>query len=75
MSNINPCPFCGGKAELRTTIYEGKRKGVPIDSYVTCTKCFAMSDRFLYKNTDRTGANPAEAAVNAWNRREGEKDG
>ncbi len=68
---LKPCPFCGGDAEVRTTYYELKTKDVPINSYVRCTKCFAQTYEFSYKNTDRTGTNPVESAVDAWNKRNG----
>ena len=37
MSKVNllPCPFCGGKAEMRITKYGG--------SYVMCTRCFCRT--------------------------------
>ena len=69
MSELKSCPFCGGEAEIRTTYYELETKDVPINSYVRCTKCFAQTHEYPYKNTDRTGTNPVESAVNAWNRR------
>lgn len=32
---LTPCPFCGGKAEIRMTKYGG--------SYVICTNCFCRT--------------------------------
>ena len=67
---LKPCPFCGGKAEVRTKYIEKETKDVPVSSYVRCTRCFAHSDEFLYKNTEFTLIDPAEEAIKAWNRRE-----
>ncbi len=69
MNELKHCPFCGGKAEIRTTYYELETKDVPISTYVRCTRCFARTNEYLYKNTDLTGINPPEEAVKAWNRR------
>ena len=69
MSELKPCPFCGGEAEVRTVHIEKERKDVPMFSYVRCGKCFAQTYEFPYKNADMTGTNPAESAVKAWNRR------
>ena len=66
---LKPCPFCGGEAEVRTKILELVTKDVPIESYVTCTKCFASTSGFSYKDADRKGIVPAEEAAKAWNRR------
>ena len=66
---LKPCPFCGGEAESRI-IYEGKRETLKaMFHYVRCSKCFAQTFSFPYKNTDRTGVNPADEAIEAWNRR------
>lgn len=32
---LRPCPFCGGKPEMKITKYGG--------SYVMCTKCFCRT--------------------------------
>ena len=32
---LKPCPFCGGKAEMKITKYGG--------SYVICTQCFCRT--------------------------------
>lgn len=69
MTELKPCPFCGGDAEVRTIFIEKETKDVPISSYVRCTQCFASTDEYHYKNADRTGINPSEEAVKAWNRR------
>ena len=73
MSDLKPCPFCGGEAEIRTTYRELETHDVPIYSYVRCTKCFAQTYEFPYKNTDRTGTKPVDSAIEAWNRRIGEQ--
>lgn len=66
---LKRCPFCGGKAEVRTKYIEKETKDVPVSSYVRCTRCFAQSDEFLYKNTEFILIDPAEEAIKAWNRR------
>lgn len=66
---IKPCPFCGGKAEVRTIAREKETKIVPISSYVRCTWCYAQTNEVLYKNTEWTLIDPAEEAIKAWNKR------
>ena len=66
MEKLKPCPFCGGEADSR--IVYGRRKAMFY--YVRCSKCLAQTFYFPYKNTERTGVNPAEEAIKAWNRRE-----
>ena len=57
MSELKPCPFCGGEAEL--LIVPGKQtKWV-----IRCRKCFANNGAFVSDHD----------AVEAWNRRAKEK--
>ncbi len=55
MTDLKPCPFCGGKAEFR------KVKGAPYFPciFVICPKCLTTSDNY---------SNNEDAAAN-WNRR------
>ena len=70
---LKPCPFCGGKAELRTRVLERERKDEPLYSFVCCTSCFASGPNFHYKDIDRTGINPTDEAAKAWNKRAGKE--
>lgn len=69
MAELKPCPFCGGKAIIRycengdryrSNIYYPSKRGA-----VICEKC--RVETHVYSR--------ASKAVNAWNRRVGEKDG
>ncbi len=62
MSELKPCPFCGGKARInKNSFYEDKTKGFTDHSYgVECLDCFTQSFQF-YKTE--------EQAVKDWNRR------
>lgn len=58
MSELKPCPFCGGEAELRH-IAHGKT------AYVVCTKCGCKT-----QNTPAKCEYSADDIVaTAWNRR------
>ena len=47
MTDLKPCPFCGGKAEFARK--QVKTKGHWCDAvYVRCTNCDARSNRVLY---------------------------
>lgn len=41
MNELKPCPFCGGKAEMLISEYEGSRK----EYLVACTECDGMVER------------------------------
>lgn len=68
---LKPCPFCGGKAEIRTTYEVLKTTTRSLFSYVRCERCFAQTWEYSYKNTEHTKAIPIESAIKAWNMRAG----
>ena len=55
-TELKPCPFCGGKAELRRLSVQGRWS-----RYVRCPQCWASTD---LRDDD-------EAAAACWNRRYG----
>lgn len=61
MIELNPCPFCGHKAELRTYIYGAIRDEL---YWVWCEDCEAEIPSY---------PTPEEAAA-AWNRRADHED-
>lgn len=62
MSDLKPCPFCGG-SNLYQFIYPFKRKPGLRGCYVKCNGCGACT------GTHET----IEEAKNAWNERNGEQ--
>jgi len=56
MSELKPCPFCGGKAEINAWAAEDYDDG---DAMISCEKCEAKTS--IYVST--------EYAAEAWNRR------
>lgn len=70
MTELKPCPFCGGEAELRAT-WIGKNRDIEkaINKYVRCSRCFAQTWQYSTKNGERTGVNAADSAIQAWNSR------
>ena len=42
MEKLKPCPFCGGKAEMLISEYEGSRK----EYLVACEECDGMVERW-----------------------------
>lgn len=60
MSELKPCPFCGGKAFV-----EHDHEGIGA-SYVRCAKCGVKSIRF-YKSFAHASD---DKAVEFWNRRD-----
>lgn len=74
MREMKPCPFCGDNAAL---YYSSGRYGC--FCYVECDLCGAKSKAVSMgtRNPDDDWAEslPAFKAIDAWNRRVGEKDG
>ena len=65
MSELKPCPFCGGGAQL-----DHDRVGVGVYSKVRCIKCYCSTKKFGIS----TKVSSDELAVEAWNKRVGEWD-
>lgn len=61
MTELKPCPFCGGIGKILTIkkSIKGKERKYKYLSYVRCRHCFAKSD---VKDNERE-------AISAWNRR------
>lgn len=62
MSELKPCPFCGGEAVVeKHSWYEEKTKAFTDHSYgIKCLGCFTEGFQF-YKTEEK--------AIEAWNRR------
>lgn len=70
MSELKPCPFCGGNAEFVNTIAQDYcRDGRNIVCTVRCVQCNVQTGGFESK--DHTFAYK-DAAARAWNRRCGQ---
>lgn len=64
MTELKPCPFCGGKAKMHT----GVTLSVPKRSlaYCYCMRCQATSAHYEDRKQDGTFL---KEAIDAWNRR------
>ena len=69
MPDLKPCPFCGGKARIRTWVTS--RVPNVSKAIVICQECSASTDLFYEKVGD---AEFVFEAIEAWNRRAGEED-
>lgn len=65
MSELKPCPFCGGEAARLDFLDNTRNKNVKGFRYFGCRKCCVVSF---------AGMTEAEA-VEAWNRRASDADG
>ena len=59
MSELKPCPFCGGKAELHKVEFSNELQVNLMVYTVACCMCNATTSYYVY----------ADHAVDAWNRR------
>lgn len=57
MTELKPCPFCGGEAHVYETVNGGTRKLY----WIECLKCYAESPKSLDLPQD---------SIDAWNRRD-----
>lgn len=75
MSNkLKPCPFCGGKVELREiAIVPSESREFTVSYKIRCPKCnikFVFESRFrIEKGQQVITQNGYEKCVEAWNRR------
>ena len=60
MTELKPCPFCGGKAMLDHSI-----SGLNTTSFIRCNGCYVSTKRFVIS----TRASSDMEAIEAWNRR------
>ena len=83
MSDLKPCPFCGGKAVFeQSECGRAERSSVVIRFSVRCGKCgtsAATSYGNIFINLSKTGdlnvwCDEREKAVSSWNRRDYEAD-
>lgn len=71
MSELKPCPFCGGEAESGRTVI--KTNGTWCDAaFVRCTVCDARTNRVLYDAKKHPNCEEYEEAEEYWNRRVGD---
>ena len=66
MSDLKPCPFCGGEAKDVV-----KRKRRIFEAFVQCRKCNAKSGVMLTEPFEKWNR-AMEEAIEAWNRRASE---
>jgi Lar family restriction alleviation protein len=66
MTDLKPCPFCGGEAEFSL----GKTGDGADWHYLECGECEAMGPRIKYADHNIA---VKEALAEAWNNRAGEK--
>lgn len=66
MSDLKPCPFCGGEATTDTYRTNGGAFSLPkMRIYIFCKRCKAQTADF----EESLDYSAKEQAINAWNRR------
>lgn len=72
MTELKPCPFCGGRARL---VRLGHQNGTAFDDWgIECVKCGAMPWAFEMFQC-RTQEEVHETCAERWNRRGGADNG
>ncbi len=71
MTELKPCPFCGGEAYLETRHRAFVKAQTTRVAYVRCTKCEARSARFELKayGCSSSSAEANRKAIEAWEMR------
>jgi len=69
---IKPCPFCGGKAEIRIGYHYGN-DGFEISSsikcFIICLKCLISTKGELFKKASHITNEHKIDIINSWNER------
>ena len=70
MENIKPCPFCGGKGEVKAA----KKDYIGFTIWCECEKCYAKTSGYCPELKDESVALEnidicRDKAIKAWNRR------
>lgn len=71
MTELKPCPFCGGEAKAVSYSSVGQDGWIKYAGCVTCFRCY-VSVAFSGLSTDPSAAR--EKASEAWNRRVNDGD-
>lgn len=66
MNELKPCPFCGSEAVTKVN-------ASTLNAYASCPKCSVVMKR-NFKESRRIEDALLELIIEAWNRREGEKE-
>ena len=66
MDDLKPCPFCGGEVEERGGLCNYGKHIMTLD--LMCRKCGT-----LFKFKSKSQIEPYTEAIEAWNRRAGER--
>ena len=75
MTDLKPCPFCGGEAERDSEYSLSRFCGKPSTLYgwfhATCGDCGVSGPTIFADNDEQSVEALTRAADTAWNRREG----
>lgn len=76
MTELKPCPFCGGKGEIYIVDYDGDKSTRKWWFNIRCGKCllkqskvYRLDVRFSKNGDIKTLTDERNKAINDWNRR------